>query len=296
MTSWGQLKVDKHGHVGMGTIYPNPGYQCHIKDNLLISSYPAQPYYELVFRASNPEPEIGSSGDVITFWKTWVGHNKLIAQSYDVDSDSTLKTNITPINNGLETIMKIKSYSYKLKDNLIDFKTGDSITNYLTEYGFISQEIKETLKGIDITDNAHGILVMNYDQIIPLTVAAIKDQQIILDSLSNEIEILKKSLNNNSTISVNDSNSSLNGNVLYQNKPNPFKERTTIQYIIEEDDLSSASILIFDMNGSLLKSFPAYQGKNNLIINGRELKAGMYIYSLVVNNKEIDTKRMILIN
>jgi hypothetical protein len=29
-------------------------------------------------------------------------------------------------------------------------------------------------------------------------------------------------------------------------------------------------------------------------INGNELNSGMYIYTLVINNQEIDTKRMIL--
>lgn len=29
-------------------------------------------------------------------------------------------------------------------------------------------------------------------------------------------------------------------------------------------------------------------------INGKELAAGMYIYSLIAENKEIDSKRMIL--
>jgi hypothetical protein len=296
-TSFSQLKVDKYGHVGIGTIYPNVGYQCHIKDNLLITSYPSHPYYELVIRASNPLPEIGSSGDKITFWKTWVGHNKLIAQSFDVDSDSTLKSNIEPIKNGLDKILKIKPYSYNLKDNLIDFKSGDSITNYLKEYGFISQEIKETLKGIDITDTAHGILVMNYDQIIPLTVSAIKEQQLIIDSLKSQLEDLKNTVNSSYNGTVNaENNIRFRETVLYQNKPNPFKEKTTIEYKINEIDFSTASIVIFDMNGALLKSYPINTtGKSQLTINGRDLKPGMYIYTLIVNNKEVDTKRMILL-
>jgi hypothetical protein len=50
------------------------------------------------------------------------------------------------------------------------------------------------------------------------------------------------------------------------------------------------------MNGILLKSFPInVTGQNQLTINGSELKVGMYIYTLIVNNKEVDTKRMILL-
>jgi hypothetical protein len=35
-------------------------------------------------------------------------------------------------------------------------------------------------------------------------------------------------------------------------------------------------------------------GLNSIIVNGSELPAGMYLYTLVVDNEIIDTKRMIL--
>jgi|SRR5690554_1367387 len=299
LTTYGQLKVDPLGHVGIGTNWPSSGYQCHIQNNLLITSYPASPYYELSFRASNPLPEIGSTADQITFWQSWVGHNKLYAQSYNKASDRNLKENIKPIENSLSILQSLKAYSYDFKDNLIDFKTGDSITRYLREYGFISQEVKQLLRGIDITDTAQGVLLMDYDQIIPITVSAIQEQQLIIDSLKIEFENLKDFMsvnsNNNGTVGVND-NASIKETVLYQNRPNPFNERTIIEYEIEVNNFSSGSIVVFDMNGTLLKSYPINEtGKNQLTINGGELKAGMYIYSLIVNDKEVDTKRMILL-
>ena len=49
------------------------------------------------------------------------------------------------------------------------------------------------------------------------------------------------------------------------------------------------------MQGTLLKTVNlSNTGKGSIIINGGELNAGMYMYSLVANGKEIDTKRMIL--
>jgi hypothetical protein len=36
------------------------------------------------------------------------------------------------------------------------------------------------------------------------------------------------------------------------------------------------------------------KGKGEVIIQGSELKSGLYIYSLIVDGKEIDSKRMIL--
>lgn len=294
-----QLKVDQYGKIGMGTIYPNPGYQCHIKNNLLITSYPASPYYELVFRASNPLPEIGSSADEITFWKSWVGHNKLYAQSFNKESDKSLKENIEPIKNGLSIIQSLNAYSYDFKDNLIDFKTGDSMTKYLREYGFISQEVKQVLKGIDITKTAQGILLMDYDQIIPITVSAIQEQQLVIDSLSKELDEIKRLLYSNNFIT--ESNDLFQGqdnkSILFQNTPNPFNQKTEIKFLIDPESYQSASLVVFDMNGLLIKEFEIRDsGEGFVQIDAGTLRAGMYIYSLLVNQREVASKRMILID
>lgn len=136
LTTFAQLKVDNVGHVGIGTLWPNPSYKCHIAGHLLLSNYPASPFYELQLKVGNgwPGTEIGSSGDQIAFWSSYVGFNKLYAEQFYKQSDSTLKTNIVPIKNGLETIMKIKTYSYDLKKP----KEEKIKQKQRKEYGFIS--------------------------------------------------------------------------------------------------------------------------------------------------------------
>jgi hypothetical protein len=42
------------------------------------------------------------------------------------------------------------------------------------------------------------------------------------------------------------------------------------------------------------KQVPVDASMQSITINGYELQAGIYLYSLVVNGQEIDTKRMIL--
>jgi hypothetical protein len=48
------------------------------------------------------------------------------------------------------------------------------------------------------------------------------------------------------------------------------------------------------MQGKLLQKITAATGPNSVTIQGSTLTAGMYLYSLVADGQEVDTKRMIL--
>ncbi|MGQ0828777.1 MAG: T9SS type A sorting domain-containing protein [Bacteroidota bacterium] len=128
---------------------------------------------------------------------------------------------------------------------------------------------------------------------------AMQNQINQLESLINSCCNIDKSMqrNNSGPESITNSNEvQLNNKniVLYQNKPNPFNNQTVIEYYIPENSFQSF-ILIFDMQGKLLKTVSLEQKENGSIkIDASSLLPGMYMYSLVVDNKEMDTKRMIL--
>ena len=82
--------------------------------------------------------------------------------------------------------------------------------------------------------------------------------------------------------------------LLEQNVPNPFNSATTINFYIPQSSLQAA-IFIYDMQGLQKKAYTIItKGKSEITINGSELQAGMYLYTLIIDNKEIDTKKMIL--
>ncbi|MGL5888247.1 MAG: T9SS type A sorting domain-containing protein [Bacteroidia bacterium] len=82
--------------------------------------------------------------------------------------------------------------------------------------------------------------------------------------------------------------------ILYQNQPNPFSTSTEIRYFLPETT-QSAECIIYSMDGKQLKRIPLQgEGNGSITINANELYAGMFIYSLVVNGKEVETRRMIL--
>lgn len=311
-----QLRIDEYGRIGMGTNFPNPGYKCHIKGNLLLTTYPEIPPsnmqpVELRFKVGNgwPGAEIGTNIDEIAFWSFETGYNKLYAEEFYTQSDSTTKENIQPVQSGLESIMQLNPCSYQMKSNSL--KKSNILKR---RFGFLAQEVKEILP--EITDSAKGIMLVDYNQIIPLLVDAIKEQnQIIvnlqqkMDEYINEVSYccdknnstkrLVKGNNNSENSISNVFTSKLNQTeigTLYQNNPNPFSEQTKIKYAIK-NEMTNASIMVFDMQGTLKLTIPIHQtGKGEITINGHKLTAGMYLYSLIIDNQEIDTKRMILAN
>ena len=67
-------------------------------------------------------------------------------------------------------------------------------------------------------------------------------------------------------------------------------------YVIPQD-AQNANLLIYDMNGKQIEQFVLTQkGMGSIVLEGSHLEAGMYLYSLIVDSKVIDVKRMILTN
>ena len=96
------------------------------------------------------------------------------------------------------------------------------------------------------------------------------------------------------TLTVNTNTLSSSDAVLYPNVPNPFNVSTIIKCFIP-DASKAASLLVFDMNGTLKKTIILNgKGEVNTVINAKELIAGMYFYTLIIDGNEIDTKKMIL--
>ena len=101
----------------------------------------------------------------------------------------------------------------------------------------------------------------------------------------------QKNKNIEGSIKITESN---NEPKLFQNAPNPFSKTTTIKYSLPASS-KRAVIGIMNMSGIKIKTFEL-SSKNGeaLNINGGELSAGTYIYTLMVDDVLIDSKKMIL--
>jgi len=85
---------------------------------------------------------------------------------------------------------------------------------------------------------------------------------------------------------------------LLQNYPNPFFGKTTIIYSLPKNT-KSAWVNVYDLKGSIISNFKLAikPGRAMLSLNERnfKLKAGTYVYNLVIDDLSVASKQMVLI-
>lgn len=236
----------------------------------------------------------------------------MMAKDFVTPSDARLKANIESVSaedNVLEKIqyMNVVSYNYNNRNsqesiNLLTGETsGDANTMAIAErgddsrkhYGLLAQELQRIYPEL-VHEGQDGYLGINYVELVPILIRSIQELKAELDEVkgnSSRMEARRVSLEDETTTNI--LSSTVHGNILYQNTPNPFKEQTTIRFKLAEN-VQNASICIFDMAGKMLKKVPVSSEMENVSIGGYELGEGMFLYSLIVNGQAIDTKRMVI--
>ncbi len=79
---------------------------------------------------------------------------------------------------------------------------------------------------------------------------------------------------------------------LYQNYPNPFKDKTTISYQIEAE---IAKLVIMDLTGKTIVEYELNKKIGKITVE-EKLEPGMYFYLLIDNGQIVATKRMHVMN
>lgn len=260
---------------------------------------------------------LGDNGNIgigtgVPFFKLTVYGNIGSYGTIVISSDRRLKREIRPLQNAMDKLSQLNGVAYRkslpnLHSNNIDMQgitdevklntircdtlSSNDEVEHNENYGFIAQELREVFPELVREDN-DGYLGIDYISLIPVMVEAMKELREEIDMLksaNDELEIRDKS-----TLDNNGAGNANQGATLYQNTPNPFSSETEVRYYIPTN-AGQAYLLIFDMQGTLKKQVQiTKKGDGFVTINASELPAGMYIYSLIVDGREIDSKRMIL--
>ena len=231
-----------------------------------------------------------------------------------IPSDARLNENVEPMAQNdrdgtrtLDNLLRMNVLEYNLKNQTSE-RTSEEIGEMTEEvrasyemmkkdeeelasrlhFGISAQELQEIYPNL-VMEGQDGYLTVNYIELVPLLIRSIQVLKQELDELKSESGNLKKQPQTTDAFAV----SSEGKSILYQNSPNPFREKTVIRFKLS-DEAKEASVCIFDMTGKQLKKLPVSKGMESVSVNGYELGEGMFLYSLIVNGQEIDTKRMIL--
>lgn len=241
---------------------------------------------------------LGAGADVNASNKVVVGNTAVTSIGGQVGwttySDLQLKKDINPCKLGIDFIMALKpvTYHYKTKGQENILYTG----LIAQELDAAAKQFNMELSAVDKTGDKWGI---RYGE---LTVPLIKAVQEMQEKHTAEVSELKKQIEElRNAIAVQKTKTSgpaevVDGNILYQNQPNPFGQATTIFYNVKNYN-DRASISIRNMNGVLLKEIPvqASNTKGQLVIQAGEFAAGTYTYTLNVNGVAVETKLMVLV-
>ena len=238
----------------------------------------------------------------------------LTLPSMFIPSDSRLSENVVSLNergegtNTLDNLLSMNVIEFNMKSRILE-EHRDGIGKNMTEeeraayedlkrdeikmssrrhFGIDAEELQRIYPDL-VLEGQDGYLSVNYVELVPVLIRSIQELKQELDEVKGEAKAKTSSFSSETTDLI----AGTTGNVLYQNTPNPFKEKTVIRFKLAEN-VQNASICIFDMQGKMLKNLPISSGKESVAVNGYELGAGMYLYSLLVNGQEIDTKRMII--
>lgn len=280
--SFAQLKVASNGKVAIGTL-------------------------------DSPSSTLSVGGIGAPRYKAYIHGNTKVNGNLNVNKINLkldpVGNNITCFNivNILELINQLNPYYYS---PLYSYPTSqtDVSSHPDPEAGTIPFFLPYSINGSDIhnifptiaTKDENNEYVIDQGQLIVVLIQAIKELKAKVDALSpsgnNLIMAPMQQLTDNNTDELSTSDISpthLSKAALFQNSPNPFNERTTIHFNIPENS-PAAYIYIFDMTGKMQKQIHVDSSMQSVSINGYELSPGMYIYSLVIGGKEVDTKRMIV--
>lgn len=217
-------------------------------------------------------------------------------------SDIRLKENIESVSEKegevsfLDKIMSVDVLEYNLKDRTSELfpdskDMDEKVTKFVAKekakrhFGVSAQELQQLFPNL-VEEGQDGYLAVNYIELVPVLIRSIQELKQELDETKNP---------ENGTRGTTDIKKDTFAKkcVLYQNSPNPFKENTVIRFKLA-DDVRDAAICIFDMTGKTIKKLPISSGMESVSVGGYEIGEGMFLYSLIVNGQEIDTKRMII--
>jgi hypothetical protein len=286
--------------------------------------------YGRAYIGSNNYAIYGEVDSNTNSWAGFFDGDVYTSTSYS-SSDVKLKNKINDFNSkdalNLIQMMKPKTYEYKQSAYpSLHLPTGPQIGLLAQEVEKAIPQLVRDVVHPPKFDNKGKIIHpevsfkgVNYIGLIPILVGAVQEQQQELAQKDSAIAIMQGQLDrvqqaiDNLTalvstccttgqqmmkkegeeVHTNDITlADLDAIILNQNVPNPFSEQTEITYYLPKD-VSKATFVFYNLEGKQINALEVNQrGNGKLTVFADDLSSGVYTYSLVVDGKIAETKRM----
>lgn len=160
-------------------------------------------------------------------------------------------------------------------------------------YGLSTEQLKEHFPEL-VYEKEDGSEGVNYIELIPILISTINELNNRISTLEKaNLPKTKSSFKNIDENNPEDINTKAK-NSISQNVPNPCKSQTEISCNIEEN-VSEASIYIYDLTGNLITNLSILErGNITKTIDTSSLTPAVYLYSFICDGKIIETKRMVV--
>ncbi|MBD2769953.1 tail fiber domain-containing protein [Hymenobacter sp. BT664] len=215
--------------------------------------------------------------------------------SWTVPADQRLQKNVLAFRDGLEVLAKVRPVWF-------EYNGQAGMPTNQKYVGVIAQEMKEITPYMvgsftyqDPTGQKTDYLDYDANALPYLLVNAVQQQQKQIQALQTQIDLLRQLLNQERPApSPQTAAGSTVEAHLWQNVPNPTDGTTRIHYRLPQQ-ARQAQINLYSLKGELLQSFRLTQrGEGELSVETTTLPEGTYVYRLLVDGQQIDTKKLLL--
>jgi hypothetical protein len=232
-------------------------------------------------------------------------------------SDKNIKKNIREVGNAMDIINQLKPKSFEFRND------GNYAALQLPKgnhYGLLAQDLEQVLPDL-VKESPHelrtvkqitairateegsslpspaeqhtetlNIKSVNYTELIPIMIKAMQEQQAIIEKQNVKIvaltQLVDQLKNNNVNTTAEDAS-------LAQNVPDPPVANSTIIGYHLPSGTTSAQLIFTNAAGQKVKQMQL-DNSGRVRINTSSFSAGIYFYTLSVNGKLFQTKKMVI--
>ena len=131
---------------------------------------------------SNTSSALASTINTLTYVQGLAENANRYAHSHNIYSDSRLKIDVTEIKDSLDGILSLRGVHFFWNTS----EYPDMGLNDELQIGFIAQEVRQVYPELVSTDE-NGFMTVDYAKLIPVLVEAIKQQQLMIVDLQQQI-------------------------------------------------------------------------------------------------------------